>query len=285
MGKKRKKFSNFHKKVKNLRLFFRSKSLRLNNYIIIFLFLFTFIATFSLIFYIFTRVLKEFSFTNNRVNRLSFLQDNSENFVWSGYINSVHKIRFKYPGNYTVSSNSDYCNFLVSNTSECLVAIKLSIADSEFIPPAYFWLLRGIDQTTILGKTVKIVFDQDIDSWVIDEYGTTIGGIPTWGFTTSGLEIAKTSNGGSQGSHFYYLISNNLKDEVAIFAFPNSFRLHCDNYADDASMKKNCEDFYDSVTQQKFYDDNLSSETWIPGAYLSDIYFEADEIVLSYDFY
>lgn len=284
MGKKRKKFSNFYKKVKKLKLFFRSKSLRLNNYTIVFLFLFTYMVVSSVACRTLVTVLKDFRAVNNQGSLSFSLQDNTENYNWFGYINPMHKIRFKYPGNYTVSSNSDYCNFLVSNKSECLIAMKLSTNDSEFTPPAYFWLLKGIDQTVIFGQSVRILFDQKTGLWVVDEYGTLIGGIGLWGYTSSGLAIAKTSNGRSYGSHFYYLINNIEKDEVAIFAFPNSFRLRCDNYADDASMKKSCENFYDSITQ-KFYEDSAPLETWLPGPYLSDIYSKADEIVLSYGSY
>jgi len=77
---------------------------------------------------------------------------------WKTYENIQYSLKFDYPQNYIVSTNSD-CSGLINNQSACLLALGINPSDSGYSPKAYFWLLRGINSVNIPGQVSSINFN------------------------------------------------------------------------------------------------------------------------------
>jgi len=199
---------------------------------------------------------------------------------WKTYENIQYSLKFDYPQNYIVSTNSD-CSGLINNQSACLLALGINPSDSGYSPKAYFWLLRGINSVNIPGQVSSINFNSQKRAWVLNQSVPPAEALPVWEHTKSGQEVIKSSNGGSHGSSYYYIIPNYKNDEVAIFSIPQSYRLRCDNFIDDKSKEVDCNNFYKSIID-KYNGGNTTTDTWLPDNYLSSIYSNAENMIKSY---
>lgn len=196
------------------------------------------------------------------------------------YKNVQYSITFDYPGRYVISTNPD-CSSLINNQAHCLLSLTLDPTNSDYSPKAYFGFLKGIDLVDIPGQVSDIRFDPEKKKWVLDDPAPLPEFLSVWDHTRSGQEIIKSSNGGSHGSSYYYIIPDYQKDEVAIFSVPQSYRLRCDNYINDKPKETDCNNFYTSIINQ-YNKRQPTSDTWLPENYLSSVYSDAENIVKSY---
>lgn len=202
----------------------------------------------------------------------------NENVNLKTYKNVQYNLAFDYPQNYVISKNQD-CGNLINNQAGCLLSLTLDPTNGDdYTPKAEFWLLQGINSVNIFGQVSTISFDSQKRVWVLDNPTEVLS---VWGRTKTGQEIIKSSNGGSCGSSYYYIIPKYETDEVAIFSVPQSYRLRCDNFTNDKSKETDCNNFYKSVIDQ-YNRGETTADTWLPENYLSSIYSEAENIVKSY---
>ncbi len=194
------------------------------------------------------------------------------------YKNTRYGIEFDIPKNYTVTDGLD-CSLLMLDQNRCLVSLvlKLDFRDSDFVPEATFWFLKGVNSVKIPGQVSHIYFETQKRVWRIDNPPEVF---PLWGHTESGQEIIKAFNGGSHSNFAYYIIPDYEKDEVAIFAFPESFRLRCD-LIENRQKQLDCDRFYKSVIDQ-YYNGEETPDNWLGRNYLNSIYSEAENIVRSF---
>lgn len=197
------------------------------------------------------------------------------------YKNTQYGFAFDYPQNYVIFTNPD-CNSLINNQAGCLLSLTLNPTNSDYPPKAYFWLLRGINSVNISGQVSSIGFDQQKKMWVLNNPVPTPEILSVWARTKSRQEIIKSSNGGSHGSSFYYIIPNYQKDEAAVFSVPQSYRLRCDNFTNDKPKETDCNNFYMSIINQYNKGQPTADTSWLPENYISSMYSEAENIVKSY---
>jgi len=208
------------------------------------------------------------------------VNEKNDNSNLKTYNNAQYQLAFDYPQNYIISTNPN-CSNLKNNQKGCLLSLNLNPTNIDFPPKAYFWLLQGVTTVNIPGQVSIINFDSQKKAWVLNNSVPPAEVLPVWNYTKSGKEIIKSSNGGSYGSSYYYIIPNYNKDEVAVFSVPESYRLRCDNFLNDKPKETDCNNFYKSVIDQY----NKGKETvdaWLPKNYLISIYSEAENIVKSY---
>ena len=205
------------------------------------------------------------------------------------YKNIQYGIEFDYPQNYiisvnpTISDDQNYANCigLTNNKSGCLLSLTIEPINNDYAPKGFFLLLKGINSVIIPGQVSSIKFDLEKKAWVVNNPVPTPEVLSVWGYTKTGQEIIKSSNGGSHGSSNYYIIPNYEKDEVAIFSIPKSYRLRCDNFQNDKPKEAACNNFYKSVIDQ-YNKGQITTDTWLPENYLNSIYSEAENMVKSY---
>jgi hypothetical protein len=205
------------------------------------------------------------------------------------YKNIQYGIEFNYPQNYiisvnqTISDDQNYVNCigLTNNKSGCLLSLTIDPTNNDYTPKGFFLLLKGINSVTIPGQVSSINFDPQKKAWVVNNSVSTPTVLSVWGYTKTGQEIIKSSNGGSHGSSYYYIISNYENDEVAIFSIPKSYRLRCDNFENDKPKEAACNNFYKSVINQ-YNNGQITTDTWLPENYINSIYSEAENMVRSY---
>jgi len=199
---------------------------------------------------------------------------------WKTYENVQYGLRFEYPQNYIVSTNPD-CIGLTNNQSGCLLSLGINPSISEYSPKANFLFLKGISSVNIPGQVSSISYDSQKKTWILNQAVPPEEVLSVWDHTESGQEIIKSSNGGSHGSSYYYIIPNYKDDEVAIFAIPQSFRLRCDNFFTDKTRETDCNNFYKSIID-KYNRGETTADTWLPDNYLNFIYSEAEDMIKSY---
>jgi len=190
-------------------------------------------------------------------------------------------VRFDYPSNYTITIDNKNCNDLTTKKDGCLLSLKLSPLETEYIPKAYFCLLEGIRFVSINGQVSSVEFDLQKKAWIEVNQDQTET-LAVWNYTSEGKEIFKVSVGGSHGSAFYYLIPDYENDKIAIFSFPQAYRLRCDSL-DDKAKKTECNNFYQSVIDQ-YNNGQEILDTWLPDNFLKSVYKDAEDIVKSLSF-
>lgn len=196
------------------------------------------------------------------------------------YKNAQYNFAFDYPQKYIITTNPD-CSNLINNQAGCLLSLSLNPTNSDYPPKAYFWLLQGINSVNIPGQVSSINFDSQKKAWVLNNPVPPAEVLSVWNHTKSDQEIIKSSNGGSHGSSYYYIIPNYKNDKVAIFSVPQSYRLRCDNFINDKPKETDCNNFYTSIINQ-YNKGQPTVDTWLPENYLSSVYSEAENIVKSY---
>lgn len=196
------------------------------------------------------------------------------------YKNAQYGLAFDYPEKYVISTNPD-CSNLINNQAGCLLSLTLDPTNSVYPPKAYFWFLKWINSVNIPGQISSISFDPQKRVWVLNNPVPTPEVLSVWTSTKSGKEIIKSSNGGSHGLSYYYIVPNYQKDEAAIFSVPQSYRLRCDNFMNDKPKETDCNNFYTSIINQ-YNKRQPTVDTWLPENYLSSMYSEAENIVRSY---
>lgn len=222
--------------------------------------------------------------TEPKQNQTAPLQSTNEKngaANWRTYKNFHYGLKFDYPQSYIISTNSD-CSGLINNQPACLLALAINPSNSDYSPKAHFWLLRGINSVNIPGQVSSISFDSQKRAWVLNQSIPPVEVLSVWNRTKSGQEIIKSSNGGSHGSSYYYIIPKYENDEVAIFAVPQSYRLRCDNFFNDKSREADCNSFYESVIDE-YNEGKTTDDTWLPENYLSSMYSEAENVIKSYE--
>jgi len=190
-------------------------------------------------------------------------------------------VRFDYPSNYTITIDNKNCNDLTTKKDRCLLSLILSPLETEYIPKAYFYLLEGIRFVSINGQVSSVEFDLQKKAWIEVNQDQTET-LAVWNYTSEGKEIFKVSVGGSHGSAFYYLIPDYENDKIAIFSFPQAYRLRCDSL-DDKAKEAECNNFYRSVIDQ-YNNGQEILDTWLPDNFLKSVYKDAEDIVKSLSF-
>jgi len=191
------------------------------------------------------------------------------------------RVRFDYPSNYTITIDNKNCNDLTTKKDRCLLSLILSPLETEYIPKAYFYLLEGIRFVSINGQVSSVEFDLQKKAWIEVNQDQTET-LAVWNYTSEGKEIFKVSVGGSHGSAFYYLIPDYENDKIAIFSFPQAYRLRCDSL-DDKAKEAECNNFYRSVIDQ-YNNGQEILDTWLPDNFLKSVYKDAEDIVKSLSF-
>jgi len=191
------------------------------------------------------------------------------------------RVRFDYPSNYTITIDNKNCNDLTTKKDGCLLSLILSPLETEYIPKAYFYLLEGIRFVSINGQVSSVEFDLQKKAWIEVNQDQTET-LAVWNYTSEGKEIFKVSVGGSHGSAFYYLIPDYENDKIAIFSFPQDYRLRCDSL-DDKAKKAECNNFYQSIIDQ-YNNGQEILDTWLPDNFLKSVYKDAEDIVKSLSF-
>jgi len=217
---------------------------------------------------------------SNQITPSPIANENKETPNLRTYKNAQYGLEFDYPQSYTISTNPD-CGSLINNQAGCLLSLTINPTNNDYTPKAYFWLLKGINSVNIPGQVSSIRFDSQKKTWVLEQASPTAEVLSVWDHTKSGQEIIKSSNGGSHGSSFFYIIPEYDNDEVVIFSVPQSYRLRCDNFINDQSKEADCNNFYKSVIDQ-YNRGEITVDTWLPENYLSSIYSEAESMIKGY---
>ena len=207
------------------------------------------------------------------------IENKKEGF--KAYSDAQQGVRFDYPSNYTITNNNKDCGFLTTKKEGCLLSLILNPLETEYIPKASFYLLDGIGFVSINGQISSVKFNLQKKAWVEVNQDQTET-LAVWNYTSEGKEIFKVSVGGSHGSAFYYLIPDYENDKIAIFSFPESYRLRCD-FLDDRTKEAECNNFYQSVIDQ-YNNGQEITDTWLPDNFLKSVYKDAEDIVKSLSF-
>jgi len=221
----------------------------------------------------------------NQTTPSPIVNKNNKTLNLKTYKNVQYGLEFDYPQSYTVSINPD-CSSLISSSlingqASCLLSLTINPTNNNYTPKAYLWLLKGINSVNIPGQVSSIRFNSQKKTWVLEQPIPPAEVLSIWDHTKLGQEIIKSSNGGSHGSSFYYIIPEYENDEVAIFSIPQSYRLRCDNFVNDKSKEADCNNFYKSTIDQ-YNKGEATVDTWLPENYLSSTYSEAESMIKSY---
>jgi len=221
----------------------------------------------------------------NQTTPSPIVNKNNKTLNLKTYKNVQYGLEFDYPQSYTVSINPD-CSSLISSSlingqASCLLSLTINPTNNNYTPKAYLWLLKGINSVNIPGQVSSIRFNSQKKTWVLEQAIPPAEVLSIWDHTKLGQEIIKSSNGGSHGSSFYYIIPEYENDEVAIFSIPQSYRLRCDNFVNDKSKEADCNNFYKSTIDQ-YNKGEATVDTWLPENYLSSTYSEAESMIKSY---
>jgi len=221
----------------------------------------------------------------NQTTPSPIVNKNNKTLNLKTYKNVQYGLEFDYPQSYTVSINPD-CSSLISSSlingqASCLLSLTINPTNNNYTPKAYLWLLKGINSVNIPGQVSSIRFNSQKKTWVLEHAMPPAEVLSIWDHTKLGQEIIKSSNGGSHGSSFYYIIPEYENDEVAIFSIPQSYRLRCDNFVNDKSKEADCNNFYKSTIDQ-YNKGEATVDTWLPENYLSSTYSEAESMIKSY---
>lgn len=204
---------------------------------------------------------------------------------FKSYTDSRYNLSFQYPNNFIIVPE-ERCGEVLSDQQKeynCLTALKVfpEGVNLNYIPPARFWLIKGVDSVGIGDQISQIVYDRDLNSW-IDYVGDRNERLSIYTYTTDGKSIIKAENGGSHSSSVYYIISDYDKDLVAIFSFPQAFRVRCD-VVENPKERADCESYLNSIIETYGKKDEdmqaVYQEGWIPEEYFQKLYFEAENIV------
>lgn len=216
----------------------------------------------------------------NQTTPSPIVNKNNKTLNLKTYKNVQYGLEFDYPQSYTVSINPD-CSSLINGQASCLLSLTINPTNNNYTPKAYLWLLKGINSVNIPGQVSSIRFNSQKKTWVLEQAIPPAEVLSIWDHTKLGQEIIKSSNGGSHGSSFYYIIPEYENDEVAIFSIPQSYRLRCDNFVNDKSKEADCNNFYKSTIDQ-YNKGEATVDTWLPENYLSSTYSEAESMIKSY---
>lgn len=212
------------------------------------------------------------TFQNNQV-------DEGFNFKLYVYNDKNYGFKFYYPNIYTISRVKDmsFCRSfhrVGEQPPDCIFGVELlnKNAPFEYIPPIYFFLIKGIDKVVFAGQVREIYYDSKRKHW-IDFDSHTQKVLSVWKYTQSNLPIFLSDIGGSQSSHYYYIIPKHNKDLVAVFITPTSYRLRCD-IIEDLARQNQCISFYRKIVKEypnEFLEED-AIEGWLPPEYLEYLY-------------
>ncbi len=199
---------------------------------------------------------------------------------WGIYRNNQYSLVFAYPSNYKISIVNN-CYGLVKNQDDCLISLSLDPNISKYLPKAYFFLVKNINTVNLSGQVRNVRYDAKEKSWIYQETNSPDKELSFWDYTRSGQKIIKVLIGGSHGSSYSYIIPDYKNDRVAVFMFPQSFRLRCDDFDKNKSQQVDCNNFYKTVIN-RYNGGKLIVDSWLPENYIQMVFADAEKIVKSF---
>ena len=227
----------------------------------------------------------EIDTSKNKISEITPISDLSN---WKTFVDRKYRIKFFYPSNYKVQGSTNDCVWVAKNEQSCKLSLELRARGDQFTPLAYFYLIDGIDNVNISGQIADIKYSKEDGGW-IEESPWEKSLIDKYGKTESGLDIFKGTNGGSGGSHDYYIIPAGRY--VAIFAVPVSHRLYCDGYYDyDRNKWKACNEYLKTIDQKYFPGKTIETVEdwdwdWLPEEFLKDTYKDMEKVIKSFSLF
>jgi hypothetical protein len=202
---------------------------------------------------------------------------------WNIYMDNQLNYTFNYPSAYTLTGITDVSSDRsVTDTAASVLQIqKITPKNSDaYTPTARFYFIKGINTVNLTGQVEDIKFNPQKNAWVDENPdGETI--LPVWAYTKNGSEIIKGTNGGSEGSSYYYVIPDYQHDTAAIFLIPQSYRIRCDSLS--GSVQTACTNFYTSVIK-KYNNGQTIMDTWLPETYIQSLYTGAESMISGFEF-
>ncbi len=201
----------------------------------------------------------------------------------NAFLDENYGIKFFYPSRYKIRSSTNGCVWVAKNEQSCKLSLELRARGDQFTPLAYFYLIDGIDNVNISGQISDIKYSKEDGGW-IEESPWEKSLIDKYGKTESGLDIFKGTNGGSGGSHDYYIIPAGRY--VAIFAVPTAYRMRCDAYKDyDMSKWRDCNEYLKAIAKKYFPGKTIETVEdwdWLPEEFLKDTYKDMEKLIKSF---